>query len=104
MINEAMKAVDSAEKEAFSKIAAARDTAEKLRKNSLQQCEEMGKNAEDLAKKQEEEAMKALAAERDTKCEQARADAGKKADELRAASLAKEDIAISAVLASLTER
>ncbi|MCR5213210.1 MAG: hypothetical protein K6E10_02265 [Eubacterium sp.] len=102
MINDAMMAVDAAEKEVASKIAAAKETAEKLRKSSLAECEEISKNAELSVKQNEEQAMISLAAERDQRSEEASKNAEIKAQNLRQDSLAKESQAIEAVIKSLT--
>ena len=101
MIEDAMKAVEAAEKNAAEKVQAAKSEAERIKKNSEATYEQMIKHAELKAKEDSLSKMDASETERDVAVEKAKESARVKAEALKQTASGNEDAAIEAVINKL---
>ncbi len=101
MIEDAMKAVEAAEKNAAEKVQAAKAEADKIRKNSEVESEQLIKDAELKAKEDALSKMDASETERDVAVEKAKESARVKADALKQTAAGNEEAAIDAVINKL---
>ena len=101
VIEDAMKAVEAAEKNAAEKVQAAKAEAERIHKASVTECEQIGKAAEQKAKDNELSGLEASDKDREAAVEKAREGARIKADALKRTAEGKEDEAIDAVIDKL---
>ena len=101
MIEDAMKAVEAAEKSAADKVAGARAEADKIRKNSVSECEQIIKDGEQKAKENELTGLEESDKKREAAVEKAKEAARVKADALKSTAAGKEDEAIDAVISKL---
>ena len=95
MIEDAMKAVEAAEKNAAEKVQAAKAEADKIRKNSEVESEQLIKDAELKAKEDAMSRMDASETERDVAVEKAKESARVKT------AAGNEEAAIDAVINKL---
>lgn len=96
-----MKAVEAAEKNAAEKVQAAKTEADKIRKNSEVESEQLIKDAELKAKEDAMSRMDASETERDVAVEKAKESARVKADALKQTAAGNEEAAIDAVINKL---
>ena len=96
-----MKAVEAAEKNAAEKVQAAKAEADKIRKNSEVESEQLIKDAELKAKEDAMSRMDASETERDVAVEKAKESARVKADALKQTAAGNEEAAIDAVINKL---
>lgn len=96
-----MKAVEAAEKNAAEKVQAAKAEADKIRKNSEVESEQLIKDAELKAKEEAMSRMDASETERDVAVEKAKESARVKADALKQTAAGNEEAAIDAVINKL---
>ena len=101
MISEAMKAVEVAEKDAAEKLQSAKAKADDIRKASIEEAEEMKRQAEEGCKADHLEKLRKMESDREAAIQLAKVDAEGKAQKMRESMLAKENEAIDAVISKI---